>query len=159
MILDGVCNNPLCPYQTLLVLCFSFVFFQFWNVLFNEPFQIIFFENEHDPIFPCSEVIATFKLFVKLGVDGHLAWINNNDMLKLKTDGEPLTRCVFFLVAVGLAFLVVLGLDLAMLGFVLVALGLLLATLGLLPSMLELLLFAALGLLLVALGLGLCGEP
>ena len=34
---------------------------------------LFFFKSEHDSIFPCSEIIDTFKLFIKLGVDSHLA--------------------------------------------------------------------------------------
>ena len=97
------------------------------------------FKSEHDSIFPCSEIVSTFKLFIKLGVDSHLACINKNIMLKLKkTDNRYLALEMSFpslfdlLVALKLDLLVALGLPLLdSLGHPLVvALVFLLVTLG-----------------------------
>ena len=52
--------------------------------------RLFFFKSEHDSLFPCSEIIDTFKLLIKLGANSHLACINKNDMLKLKTDNRYL---------------------------------------------------------------------
>ena len=49
----------------------------------NSP-RLFFFKSEHDSIFPCSEIIDIFKLFIKLGADSHLACIHKNVMLNLK---------------------------------------------------------------------------
>ena len=61
------------------------------------PSRLFFFKSEHDSIFPCSEIIGTFKLLIKLGVDSHLVSINKNDMLKLKTDNRYLPGEMSFL--------------------------------------------------------------
>ena len=46
--------------------------------------RLFFFKSEHDSLFPCSEIIGTFKLFIKLGADSHLARIHKNVMLKFE---------------------------------------------------------------------------
>ena len=53
----------------------------------NDPFvlsRLTFLKSEHDFIFPYSEIINTFKLFIELGVDSHLAYIHKNCYVKSK---------------------------------------------------------------------------
>lgn len=45
---------------------------------------LFFFKSEHDSLFPCLEIIDTFKLFIKLGADSHLSCIHNNVMLRFE---------------------------------------------------------------------------
>ena len=87
VILDGICNNPLCLDEALLVPCLGFVSFWFWNFIFDKPLQIMFFQNEHDPIFPCSEIISSLKLFVKLGAQRHLVLSEYQRYVKTKRQG------------------------------------------------------------------------
>ena len=68
VILDRINNDPLCHNQIGLCL----ISLWNWNLLTDVRVQLIFFQDQGDPILLGSEVISSLKLFIKLGMRIHL---------------------------------------------------------------------------------------
>ena len=72
MILDGVSYDPFGFDHVLLLLGLLFISLQLLDFFFDVAFQVIFFKDEHDSVHPYSEILCSFKIFIKIVFVCHL---------------------------------------------------------------------------------------
>ena len=48
------------------------IFLLILDLFFDVSFQVMFFKDDHDFVLPCSEILCSFKIFIKLGFFCHL---------------------------------------------------------------------------------------
>ena len=78
IILYRICNDSLCLDQVLLLDRLCFISHWSWNIPTDTLVQVIFFKDQGDPILPCSEVVNSPNLIIKLGVMSHFELRTSN---------------------------------------------------------------------------------
>ena len=78
VIINRIYNDSLGLDQVILMDSLSLISLWLWNFLTYILIQIIFFKDKRDLILPCSEVVSSPKLIIKLGVVSHFEMRTSN---------------------------------------------------------------------------------